>query len=694
MSSALTVLPYTRDYAEGLNVSVDNAESILRNISYIDLHHSKYFKRNGFNELFYTMEEKNRYGPSLNLLKECLNVVFQNYDKIVSDARDVNNTSECFLRKIKCQEALQLWDNAALTFLKEIKVIIRAHYSFDFKHIKTILRMRNELITEKLLAKQVDVVRLLREYAQLSFECGSSADIFLTNEKTRRKTHCVMEKNVLFTINLALELHRMQMFDRYKSRVLSNNTNLKMTGANYHIGRFLEIIKDLHTERAVFSIISFGEINGQVTDLFISKNREMFGYGMHRDGTLVLRPAVAFGNGIYERASVFDLFNQLTFFPLVSHLKALCHLMIGESISSFYHNLIFLFPSLRHIEIEESTTEPGKTITDVISVLLAENSNLLDNIKSLSLIGYGKLSSAILEKLKKMKLQTLGLYGLTTEFECEYIVYLLKEECELRASVQHFKGNPVIARIVGAILGKQQLKNVTIISGNQSIIPCSYTIPSDLCNTNGEIVLGKIGYPLKIETITLVYRHEHYLATYVTGHQYLRRFVPELSHYPSQHDLIFTLFNTDKLLINSDLAGNFIRNSGAVKSIEFDMSARNFISEASLRNAFNLVDVQNGIIAFKLTVDSNVQVALNILKLSLVNFCKERQNLIGPNLKIIVDIHTIERKLHYCIPATKFLEFEMQNGVWNDEMPCLSVEEKEERHEGLINNIINYVDND
>ncbi|KAI5150198.1 hypothetical protein ENBRE01_1351 [Enteropsectra breve] len=633
---SLEVLELSRNIDHSLAFTLYNKHGKLQDCEYSEIICSSALlncnmeSQSSSNEIF-----NQNIALSTNLL-----IVTKVREAIRKEACKYDDTPENFSEQLrKLEEQRGLYTNKVYVEIKQAgEKRFQISDSIEIHWLKIILRMRRELIHDRIIVLQENLSDLINAYSLLKYSEGSHADIFLRDTADSQRRHVVMECNILFAINLAIAMHHANCLQDCKNALLSDKKH------SLNILELIEALEGCTLEKAVITIIEIKQENERLTDIFIGKDNELFGYGSRIDGTLTLRPCAAFENSAFERASVFRVFDLLTAFYKINQLKALCHEAFGIGQKHFFTSLIRVFKFLEDIEMEASeqvsfVALECDSFLEIIEAVLIENADIIRNVTSFSIIGYNTLSKKILDALKTKKFRHLGLLCESFAINLSNIRYLFTFPCELKKSIIGFAGSPVCALQLSQLLDKNQLEEVVFILGTQSVVPLSEVIK----NINKEISNEQI----RLKLIIINYRFHYYVVKTQDSMPVLKKEFLALKSTGVYEKFIFQTFSADNNIPLASKSSNFeLVDNPSAKRVFITIRPDDDKVEESLKNAFRLLGPENGRILISCSFNKLLEKGCGDLNRGLFSIFTEigaAQEHSRGNLKIIISIRILEK---------------------------------------------------
>ncbi|KAI5149458.1 hypothetical protein ENBRE01_0916 [Enteropsectra breve] len=601
--AALYVISSYHKYPEELCITIRNGEKYLNDYSYDDVMHSKVLRNIGPQAIIDGIKIKKYY-----IIHERVSQALNSYHEILKSVRRTSESPESFYKNVQLTTANVQQRNECFMALKGIKQK-ELNVGYNLVGLDIIFKMRKRLILHSIIEDKDTLKTILDLYKVLKFEYGSNADVFYSDSENGKVKHILIERNTLFAINIAVVLKRMGLLSEFRKDFFKKMAFRTENISDFAI--FSKINTEFDYERKVISVLDLKiEANGTVSDIVIAHDGHTFGYGLHRSKKLLLKPCFTFSDEKHFVASALNIFDRLTVFPLITHLRAVCHPAISKHLGAFYMSVLSALPSIYDLELEESLKRSYDsscddsliTVNTVLKMFL-QNKEHHDKIKSLSIIGYNALSEQSLLQLRFLKLNELGLYGNYRLKDCFYTLILFSGSSALYESISHFKGCTDSLNLAYRLLRDKQLKDASIIRGFQcdkvydeffAPRPDEHGALKLFFNENSLESFVFLPKDIELETLIVVYklyRYSYRRNGLVKTEEKIYTVDRRL-----QDDSISKLCRAKKLILGPHFYLQQDLLLYAVKRVEFYVHSLRSISDIALKNAMLVADQEDGCI--------------------------------------------------------------------------------------------------
>ncbi|KAI5148510.1 hypothetical protein ENBRE01_0371 [Enteropsectra breve] len=481
--AAMSVLPYDRNYKQVTTIKIKETNSNNCWLTYSDLSHSEYLRSLNIQA---TEDGVTKIIPDLqtHLLK--ITEICETAANKAAKPKESDNEFTTNWQNQVISALSSSTDYHAILGCKD--KVLKVPTEIDPNILRIVLYMRKRLYLNLTLISKGRFEEVLKLYKFLNFEDGSYIDFFIEDPFEDIPRHVVIERNVLFAINYAAQLHLLNKLEYFKKLIFNASNNLSLSSREYYHNKCYEVIKDMDKLKYTISLLGIEtDANNQIQDIVLSHDSITFEYGKINTASekYFLQPRLSHSGEAHLKASVFAIFDQLGVFNSVEQLRVICYSDMEKYTGSFYSNLVHVMPSLRHIEVNE-IIKPDEAksrmkadryayngmktaINDILDQLL-EPADALRNITTFNIAGYTRLTRRFINKLKSARLEGVGLFGRYMVRDLYYNYLLLSDECTLSKSITSYTGSLNGLFLAVELLGDRQLKNVVVNLSEQLVV--------------------------------------------------------------------------------------------------------------------------------------------------------------------------------------------------------------------------------
>ncbi|KAI5150199.1 hypothetical protein ENBRE01_1352 [Enteropsectra breve] len=608
MCHAAALYVFSNDYVFGdeIRVAITNGSETLDSYDYGDLRSCSRFMGCAKQQ-----DEDGEKAEHIRSMHSMFSNVLNTYEEVAKSERKGSESPESFYQNVQRKTAVLLQENPDFVTLKNLKKKEKfLGKGYNIGHLDIVFKMRKNLLIHKRVCNISTLLQILELYEHLAFAHGSYTDVFIGEHYYSTPTHILMERNTLFAINIAINLKRLDYFSKYKS-VLMNPETHKDCKSDKYLARFLNAMKPFKYVCAVISIIDITySMDNKISDIVVSHAGQAFGFGLHRSGFFLLKPKFAFGTEKHCVASAFKVFDCMTAFPSIVHLRAVCHEEMAENLAQFYLSILRVFPSINDVELEESLKgvyeeECDNSETPINSVLKAilTDRRVVRKLQNFSIVGYNVLSDEALALLRWTNFKQLGLYGKYLFKDCFYTLKLFTGSSVISDSITSYKSSPTCIYLISKLLKENQLKEGIFIRGLQN----EHVYYDWFAGNEEELNLMRTyfhGYSIEsavqlekhieLETMAIIYKFYQYNLRTIEEKRFLTKEAFSLQVMGSHEKIIFSICKAQMLILGSEFYSDAGFAQDAIKRIRFYVSEGQYIPYAALYNAVSVASLDGG----------------------------------------------------------------------------------------------------
>ncbi|KAI5150687.1 hypothetical protein ENBRE01_1645 [Enteropsectra breve] len=626
---ALSISPFNRSEECGLKITVKGGEMELGTYNCLDILSSKLLMAYRIKTKIQASECGDADMMEMSYEAD-MNHELSIVESLYNRALDVKKSSEDDILTFK----IKVWQNlegnrdylhAQNLLIYNGKLTLVIPDRINSIHLEYIFKMRNELILEKQESVFIKTLtEMLKLHASLCFKDKLHSDVFFTSANGKSK-HLVTSKDYLFAINVAIQLYHRNFFKRYKE-YFHYPVEIELKDMQRH-PEFHKFKESLVLNKPVWYILSVIDIvvnsNNEITDIVIKHNNEAFGCGLRPDKSLTLGPCFAFGEYPNQAASVFWVFDRLSAYSTITHMRAVCHEKMGKNLHFFYYYLLYLFPRIVSIKLEESDydeypnikeyCDTKTTLNTVLDFMLKPESIARKQINIFSIVGYNVLSDDNLAVLREMPLESLGLFGNFRVKDYINAFTLLSAPCGLRRHLTAFKGSPFCHKLLDAIWPDNKLEAAIFYMGYQDLsVPYeAFAGRDDLYNKiKVYFISQKIEYGVatpqrskNIERMAIMYRYHYYAIDHSNSEKIMMCAQPPVN--PGElENYIFSYYKAKLLILETELYISAETARPAVKQIIFNTSRNKNFKKSYVEAAMKIIDQEHGELGILFSVNT------------------------------------------------------------------------------------------